>query len=332
MMINNNVLIPTMSFRSNSVMYYHVNSNHSAILRKSILFNQNANQLKSRKRYIGQITDGVIKRMRKCITMLLQSTPYQYRTNPVTGKTMTHKLSFITLTIPDVEKAKDAKFCHKYLLQPMLRVLRENHLMKSYIWKAELQENGSIHYHLTCDCVVHHRSLRSAWNSILLRNGMLKDFELKYGHSDPNSTDIHNVRNVRNLESYLVKYICKSYQNEEALAGKVWDASKNIKAADYYKFEVSSQVALLIKTLQDRGQVITRYFEKAISFDFRTSDYYLFFYDNIINDFFAHLKKIQTWVKSEPKANNSAIPKPSPPWKLQTKFDLQLQLNYGYGL
>lgn len=289
------IMIPTMSFRANSVLYYKTAHNHRRNVMNSALFQANAEKLKSRKRYIGFVTDGIKKRMKKCITLLIQSTPWKYKTHPVTGRVISHKLSFITLTTPNHEFSLDAKFCHKNLLEPFLRKLRREYNMKSYIWKCELQSNGQVHYHLTCDIVINHTALRDNWNNLLRKNGMLEKFKAENGHDNPNSTDIHSVYRVRNLEAYLVKYICKEYQNEVALNGKVWDASKNIKASDYYKFEVDSLTALLIRQLQETKQVVTQYWEKAISFDFKTSDYHLFFFDNIINDFYKHLENVRQW-------------------------------------
>lgn len=327
------IRIPIMSFRSSGVMYYQVNADHRNRLMKSSKFQENAIKLEKRERYLGYVSDGVKKRMRKCITLLLQSTPYKYKTHPISGRIMAHKVSFITLTTPTHEKSLDAKYCHKNLLEPMLRVLRRRHSLKSYIWKVELQDNGQVHYHITCDIVMHHRTLRNIWNELLDKNGMLEDFQLRYGHKDPNSTDIHNVQKVRNLEAYLVKYICKEYQNETKLNAKIWDCSKNIKENDYFKFQLDTVSHQIVRKLQDTQQVITNYFEKAIFFDFKTNDYYSFFKESIINDFFTFLKNIQQWdtishsIKSTLKESLSKVTK-----FLSTKVSgwspVQLQLIY----
>lgn len=322
-----------MSFRSSGVLYYEVNADHRNRLLSSSKFQENALKLEKRERYKGYVSDGVKKRMKKCITLLLQSTPYKYKTNPVTGRTMAHKVSFITLTTPTHEKSLDAKFCHKHLLEPLLRILRRKHNLKSYIWKVELQSNGQVHYHITGDSVIHHRELRNIWNGLLDKNSMLQEFEQRYGHKDPNSTDIHNVYKVRNLEAYLVKYICKEYQNETRLNAKIWDCSQNIKQADYFKFHLDTTSHQIIKQLQQTQQVITKYFEKAIFFDFKTNDYYSFFKESIINNFFEYLKSIQEWkptqnlVKSTScqklKVVTSSLLTKVRQWKSQ-----QLQLTY----
>lgn len=298
--------IPIMSFRANGSMYYKIAHNHRGKLLKSEKFNENAKLLTTRKRYIGFVTPEMVKRMKKAITLMIQSTPWKYVFNPVTEKTQSHKLSFITLTIPKSEKSTDAKYCHKELLEPFLRILRERHSLKSYIWKCELQKNGSVHYHITVDILIHHKIVKETWNRLMKSKGMLDDFFKKYDSYEPNSTDIHAVYKINNLEAYLVKYITKEYQNESKLNGKIWDCSMNLKKSDYFKFQVDSLTALVIKQLQDSKQVITHYFEKAIFFDFKTSDYYSFFQESIFNQFFNHLKSIRSWKRQKNSANQKS--------------------------
>lgn len=287
-----------MSFRSSGIMFYETPANHSARLRTSALFNSNAAKLSTRERYKGIVTPAVKKRMKKAITLLLQCTPYEWKIHPVTGRQFQHKISFITLTTPTHENSYNGKWCHKNLLQPMLRILRTRYGMKSYIWKVELQDNKQIHYHITCDVALNHTRLRTEWNNLLIRHDMLEDFKIRYGHSNPNSTDIHSVHNVKNLEAYLVKYITKEYQNEDALNCKIWDCSKNLKVNDYFKIELDSPLHQYIRGLQKSFMVFTKYFERAIFLDFKTTDYYANFSSRIIDEFHNYLKYVRTWEKN----------------------------------
>lgn len=287
-----------MSFRSSGIMFYEVNANHRGRLQRSVLFNNNAAKLSTRTRYKGIVTPAVKKRMKKAITLLLQSTPYEWKLHPVTNKQFQHKISFITLTTPTHENSYNGKWCHKNLLQPMLRILRTRYGMKSYIWKVELQDNKQIHYHITCDVALNHTRLRTEWNNLLIRHDMLEDFKIRYGHSNPNSTDIHSVHKVNNLEAYLVKYITKEYQNEDALNCKIWDCSKNLKVNDYFKIELDHGLHQYIRSLQKSFMVFTSYFERAIFLDFKTTDYYANFSTRLINEFHNYLKSVREWEKN----------------------------------
>lgn len=287
--------ITYLSFRHSGIMAYTQNVDHGKRLMASQAFLNNASKLAQRERYKGFVTPALKKRMQKAITILLQSTPVTYSTHPVSGRTVAHKLSFITLTTPKHQNSTSAKWCHKNLLEPTLRVLRQRYGMKSYIWKVELQQNGQIHYHVTTEIMINHTALRNIWNNLLRKHDMLSDFKKQYGHDNPNSTDIHAVQKVNNLEAYLVKYITKEYQNETKLDAKVWDCSKNIKMAEYFKAPLDFTTHQIIRKLQKTREIITHYFEKAVYLDFKTSDYYIYFTDFIRDQFFTHLENIQSW-------------------------------------
>lgn len=190
-------------------------------------------QLKSYKRYQGIVTDGVRKRIKKAICLMLQSTENRTIYNPVTNRPQQFKISFITLTIPD-SNVVEAKKAQKELLEPLLRWLRRSHTMKSYVWKVEQQERGQLHYHLMADCYVHYQELRNYWNRLLTKAELNSEYVAKKGHSDANSTDIHSLKKVKNVEAYLIKYLSKTEQNSNPINGKVWDCSKNLKAFNYY--------------------------------------------------------------------------------------------------
>ena len=127
--------------------------------------------------------------------------------------------------------------------------------MKSYVWKAELQERGQIHYHITADCYVDLKELRQAWNNLQEKAGLLDDFYLKYGHRNPNSTDIHSVKKVKNIEAYLVKYISKTEEDKGSTVGKIWDCSTNLKKAQYFTTLYSSETGNYISNGIEKGYI-----------------------------------------------------------------------------
>lgn len=290
---------PWISFRSNGLMYYNTSLRHRKSLMMSKAFMTNAEKLEKRVRYVGVVTHGMIKRMKKAITLLIQSTPHNWVYNPISEKQVYHHLSFITLTVTESAEVRCAKFAHKKMLEPMLRVLRTRYGMKSYIWKCELQQNGTIHYHITSDLFIQHDSLRMEWNKICSKLGLLDRFESQYGHKNPNSTDIHAVQKVKNLEAYITKYITKEVASGKILCAKVWDCSKNLKKADYFKCHLDERTAEYIRQLQNSLLVKTSYFEHAIFLNFGTGDYYSYLKPEIIDSFFNHLKLIRSWENNE---------------------------------
>lgn len=304
-------------FRSKSIVAYNLfhpvrdgieNKTSAEILnfRMSAKFKANAEKLREREKYTGQITAGAKKRLTKAISLLVQSSPEKWIYNQVTKKNQHHKISFITLTLPDIEKAKDAKFTHKHLLQPMLRILRNKYKMNSYVWKAELQKNDSVHYHITTDLFMPWEQLRQHWNAILAKNGFLEAFQKKYGHDNPNSVDIHSVNKINDLEAYLVKYISKEYQNKVKLAGKVWDCSKNLKEAKYFSTELSAELHEQILKEIDLGWLQPIYRDRCTILRSRTTDYYQSFSQPLIDQYYSHLTAIRQWESNKPQRTNKS--------------------------
>lgn len=289
---------PWISFRHSGLMYYTTSLNHRRSLLSSSAFNSNSAKLGKRERYIGVVTDGMVKRMKRAITLLIQSTPHNWVLNPISNKQVHHHLSFITLTITKSANVHCAKYAHKKMLEPMLRVLRNRYGMKSYIWKCELQQNGSIHYHITSDLFIQHDSLRMEWNKICRNLGLLDNFKNEYGHDNPNSTDIHSVHKVNNLESYITKYITKEVAKGKILCAKVWDCSLNLKKNDYFKAHLDEPTAEYIRQLQQSMMVTTTYFEHAIFLNFHTTDYYSYLSSQLVDRFHSHLTSIRSWEKN----------------------------------
>lgn len=120
--------------------------------------------------------------------------------------------------------------------------------MVNYVWKAELQKNGNIHFHLTTDIFIHYMLIRREWNNAISKLGYIERYaqthsqltfdEYNYyrsqqGSSDieknkkaysyglrtnwrsPNTTDVKSVKNVKSLSAYLAKYLTKEAGDKE---------------------------------------------------------------------------------------------------------------------
>lgn len=152
-----------------------------------------------------------------------------------------YKLAMVTLTLSAAQHNTDNEIKAK-LLNHFLIELRKKYALKNYIWKAEKQENGNIHFHIIIDVFIHHADIRDIWNRIQDKNGFdyVKQFaenqRLKYANgfflhknsqlteaeqlrnyeigvaenwSNPNSTDVHSLHKVKNIGAYLSKYLVK---------------------------------------------------------------------------------------------------------------------------
>lgn len=205
----------------------------------------------SKKGYSGYVTDSTKKRIQRAIDIFLQVSPTRWIHNPVTDKKQKFKLSFITLTISRAEpvEAREGHKALKVFLQHFKKPWSKRKIsepMKSYLWKAELQERGQLHYHLTTNVFLHFAEIRRVWNDIQHSRGWLDDYHAAFKKWDANSTDVHAVHKIKDIGRYLTKYLCKqefkvSPANPEAgypalmepirLNAKVWGCSEDLKGA-----------------------------------------------------------------------------------------------------
>lgn len=164
------------------------------------------------------------------------------------GKTLYNfRASFITLTLPSKQMHADVEIKSKCLNQFLVE-LRKHYKLENYIWKAELQKNENIHFHLVCDRYLDYQALRRRWNRCLEKLGYVSAYQdkmskltfaeyCKIRHADtnekiqdaakafaagqrskwcnPNSVDVRSVKNKRDLASYIAKYIAKEIKPEE---------------------------------------------------------------------------------------------------------------------
>lgn len=189
--------------------------------------------------YSGNVTVHAQRRIRKACNILTQISSNQVIYNPITKKMFDFKLTFITLTIPDKVEVSEEKKLYNDLLKPLLKHLQQVYNMSSYIWKAEYQKRGVIHYHITTNVFIPYDKLRLKWNKLIYKNGLMKGYIKKYKSTNPNSTDIHKVYNDNSIEIYLEKYISKIDKENRSINGKVWDCSLNLKKAKLFTVELS---------------------------------------------------------------------------------------------
>lgn len=126
-----------------------------------------------------------------------------------TRAAFTFKLNFITLTLSSKQIHSDNEI-KSTLLNQFLIELRQSYSCKYYLWRAESQRNGRIHFHIVTDVFVPWRALRTKWNRIQNKLGYVDRYTSRTGKSDPNSTDVHAIKHIKNLPAYLSKYCAKN--------------------------------------------------------------------------------------------------------------------------
>lgn len=232
------------------------------------------------KTYSGKLCPGAKKRLTKAVEIITQAAfkDKQFIYTPkgaLKAVEAKFKLNFITLTIHSPEKMIEGKEGHKLCLEPLLKWLRDNYDLTMYVWKAELQERGQLHYHLTTNCYIPWHDLWQKWGELNERAGYLNDWfseQPRYKVNDKGEletnypvagTDIHSVYKVQDMAKYLQKCICKTtkrkdgsiisefkkeVQNAATIGGKVWDCSINLKSAKHYTIDCGGSIAQSLLT------------------------------------------------------------------------------------
>jgi len=194
---------------------------------------------KQAKPYSGDITTHARRRLKRAIECLYMITPTVKVFNRSLGRQTKFRLSHLTLTLSAKQGTRSDKEINKFILQPFMRDCKRKLGMKNYVWKAETQENGNIHYHIISDLYCDYNIVRKYWNNHQNTFRFIDDFKAVHGHDNPNSTDIHYVKNDGQLAAYLMKYIAKNNTKERKIEGKVWDCSAKLKQFKYFATNLS---------------------------------------------------------------------------------------------
>lgn len=178
-------------------------------------------------------------------------------------------VSFVTLTLPSTQMHTDKeiiktfvkfvdhlKKVKNYTIENGRTTKNEALPLKNYLWRAETQENGNIHFHLLFDTFFNHQVLKRVWNGYLNNLGYI---------NGENSASIHSIKNLNDVGAYVTKYMTKEPLNDKysdmlkdgkisyselnsipdsekyrrTIIGKTWGCSRSVMALRYCTFEGS---------------------------------------------------------------------------------------------
>lgn len=125
----------------------------------------------------------------------------------------TFRLAFITLTLSGKQKHTD-EYIKDKMLKPFLHWLQRSY-KASYVWKAEAQLNGNIHFHITIDTFIHWKSVRAKWNSLLQNEGYAKCFQDGSNDKGDAATQIKAIRNEKGHAGIVGGYLTKGSIEEK---------------------------------------------------------------------------------------------------------------------
>ena len=164
-------------------------------------------------------------------------------------------LTFVTLTLPSKQMHSDNEIKRK-CLTPFVATLQRKFDVWEYFWRAESQANGNIHFHLIVDSFIDHRKLRSEWNKCINKLKYVDEFAMSWGHHNPNSTDIHSLKNINSPSSYLVKYCCKS-DGYRKIDGRIHGCSDDLRKLSPYEDLIDNKMFEFVQKVEsdDKAKV-----------------------------------------------------------------------------
>lgn len=185
--------------------------------------------------------------------------------NTYHGKGLVFKIAFITLTLSSKQCHSDQTIKTRLFNQFLIEMQRK-WKVQNYIWRAEKQQNGNLHFHILCDKFIPWLELRNLWNRVQQKLGYVTRYRenrclwhrtgfhfnpqlapqwsrkaqrkaykqgLRTDWQSPNSTDVHSIKHVNKVNAYFKKYMFKEGQNV-GVSGRLWGCSQslsNIKGA-----------------------------------------------------------------------------------------------------
>lgn len=207
--------------------------------------------------------------------------------------------SFVTLTLPSKQVHSDVviKKCLNHFLTNVRRAFK----IQNYVWKAELQQNENIHFHLSFDKYTPFQAIRYYWLLAIAPLGYVDAYSTKFSamslsayakyrnlslvdaskpYADgcrsswrsPNCVDVSAVTTASSVSNYLSKYFAKNEdQNLDASRiaafGKVWARSQSLSRLKYKNKYEWQEVKQFIQQLLEMKAV------KRVAYDFSTVFY-----------------------------------------------------------
>lgn len=183
----------------------------------------------------GNLSNKAVAKLKNAVNWLICAAKPKRVYDKINDRHFHFRINFITLTIPPQKNDSISPKKIKALLNTWLSYHRKYSDLKNYVWKAEFHKDGRIHLHLTADTFIHWRIVRASWNRILQRNGLLEFHYQKFENYDPNSTDIHSTKNVKNLPAYIAKYMSKDNDTDYEMEGRIWGCNYALSEANQCK-------------------------------------------------------------------------------------------------
>jgi len=250
------------------------------ISESEITESNNESFINSARRNNGFLSIHAKRKIFKAIDYLLITSDKRKIYSKVQKKYISFRIVFVTLTLPSKQLHSDKEINNLCLNQLFVELTKYHHV-KKFVWRAEKQENGNIHYHILINEFVEWSELRKRWNRICNKLGYVDRYQKKMKEfykngfrlsdnpkdkrsekqqreafilgqksdwTSPNSTDIHDTRNVKDIKRYVGKYMTKKIDIEDLKKSDNKliniEALKDYDSIDFEAFEKDERIDL----------------------------------------------------------------------------------------
>jgi hypothetical protein len=271
------VLIPRVTVHPDKLVLYKEakwigtrRSNNSQTTDSNEISEANLSFLHSARKNNGFLSNHAKRKLNKSLDYMIVTSDRKKVYSKVQKKYISYRIVFVTLTLPAKQIHSDKEITNKCWNQFIIE-LRKYHNVKRFVWRAEKQENGNIHYHILINQFVEWQELRKRWNRIVNKLGYVDRYQQamtefykngfrlsenpndkrtveqqrkafiigqKSNWTSPNSTDIHDTRKIKDIKSYVAKYMSKqpdvnlddpdSIENVQQVNGRLWSSSHDL--------------------------------------------------------------------------------------------------------
>jgi hypothetical protein len=193
---------------------------------------------------LGTLSRAQVKNCRKAVETMTSTVLLNY------DKRKSYKnqqyVTFHTLTLPSIQIHSDKviRKCFTRWLDSVKKVFP----VKFYVWKAEAQENGNIHFHVVFDRWMDEKKLVKLWNFQLDKFGYIdayrekayrENLTMKYPFATVKAESLHKDKKggiIKNSVAYIMKYMSKLEKGKRPIIGKVFGCSNEVKKLQYPRF------------------------------------------------------------------------------------------------
>lgn len=265
-------------------------------------------------KHAGFISDKACNNLRKAIKLMFWLCGvFSVKNNKIQSNSF-KKISLLTLTLSGRQRQPDNEIKNKMLNQFFVEIRKYNHNL-IYVWRAEKQHNGNIHFHILINIYLPLDLITKIWNRIQFKEGYIDDYHEKHKNLtfidyvymypaksnkqltdrrkafiknqknnwlQPNSVDIHSLKNIKKSYSYISKYLSKNEFTEKneslksgtispesffewkrlnSIDGRIWFASEKISSINIESEMIGPSIEKEIKQLYDDPEVKKKDFD-----------------------------------------------------------------------